>query len=195
MLNTKCFDNKGNIIRFLTQWDLNVGLFIKKSEFPDTFKEEDFNEIEFHFCNKNSSESFILSKELITLLEEEIKIFVPNILLQESLPVILYICDITHPPQTDVGRRVFLSLELPVRPRPKPQDYVYEETGVFTYRALALEMLQEAKDSGKFDGAPGEKGDAGKDGYTPVKGVDYWTEDDKAEIKSYVDEAILGGAW
>lgn len=35
----------------------------------------------------------------------------------------------------------------------------------------------------------------GKDGYTPQKGVDYWTDADKAEIKSYVDEAILGGAW
>ncbi|MBQ3118163.1 MAG: hypothetical protein IJC10_00160 [Clostridia bacterium] len=29
----------------------------------------------------------------------------------------------------------------------------------------------------------------------PVKGEDYWTDEDKAEIKSYVDEAILGGAW
>ena len=35
----------------------------------------------------------------------------------------------------------------------------------------------------------------GKDGKTPVKGVDYWTEADKAEIKGYVDEAILGGEW
>jgi hypothetical protein len=31
--------------------------------------------------------------------------------------------------------------------------------------------------------------------YTPVKGVDYWTDEDKAEIKAYVDEAILGGEW
>ena len=30
---------------------------------------------------------------------------------------------------------------------------------------------------------------------TPVRGEDYWTEADIAEIKSYVDEAILGGAW
>ena len=29
----------------------------------------------------------------------------------------------------------------------------------------------------------------------PVRGTDYWTEADKSEIKSYVDEAILGGAW
>ena len=33
------------------------------------------------------------------------------------------------------------------------------------------------------------------DGYSPVRGIDYWTEADKAEIRSYVDEAILGGAW
>ncbi|MBO7319513.1 MAG: hypothetical protein J6V06_05775, partial [Clostridia bacterium] len=32
-------------------------------------------------------------------------------------------------------------------------------------------------------------------GYTPVRGTDYWTAADIAEIKSYVDDAILGGAW
>ena len=36
---------------------------------------------------------------------------------------------------------------------------------------------------------------SGGGGYTPIRGTDYWTEEDKAEIKSYVDEAILGGAW
>lgn len=36
---------------------------------------------------------------------------------------------------------------------------------------------------------------AGEPGTTPQKGVDYWTEADIAEIRSYVDEAILGGAW
>lgn len=36
---------------------------------------------------------------------------------------------------------------------------------------------------------------SGGGGYIPVRGVDYWTDEDKAEIKSYVDEAILGGAW
>ena len=33
----------------------------------------------------------------------------------------------------------------------------------------------------------------GADGYTPVKGTDYWTTDDKAEIQSYIDTQI-GGA-
>ena len=39
------------------------------------------------------------------------------------------------------------------------------------------------------------KGDTGAAGKTPVRGTDYWTAADIAEIKSYVDEAILGGAW
>ncbi len=47
-------------------------------------------------------------------------------------------------------------------------------------------VLAQAKASGEFDG---------EDGYTPVRGTDYWTAADKAEIKSYVDEAILGGEW
>ena len=87
------------------------------------------------------------------------------------------------------------------------------------------EALAQAKASGEFDGQQGQKGDKGEpgpagpagadgqpgekgepgqpgkdgkdgaDGYSPVRGTDYWTEADKAEIKSYVDNAILGGAW
>lgn len=48
------------------------------------------------------------------------------------------------------------------------------------------EALSQAKASGEFDG---------KDGYDPVRGTDYWTASDIAEIKSYVDDAILGGTW
>lgn len=44
-------------------------------------------------------------------------------------------------------------------------------------------------------GETGATGSAGADGYTPVRGTDYWTEADIATIKSYVDDAILNGAW
>lgn len=43
-----------------------------------------------------------------------------------------------------------------------------------------------------YQGPPGKDGE---DGYTPVRGTDYWTEDDIATIKGYVDDAILNGAW
>lgn len=32
-------------------------------------------------------------------------------------------------------------------------------------------------------------------GHTPVRGTDYWTDADKNEIKSYVNDAILSGKW
>ena len=35
----------------------------------------------------------------------------------------------------------------------------------------------------------------GAAGYTPVRGIDYWTESDIATIKGYVDDAILNGRW
>lgn len=47
--------------------------------------------------------------------------------------------------------------------------------------AAVEEALQDAKDSGEFDGA---------DGYTPVKGTDYYTEADKAEMVSLVLTAL-----
>ena len=64
--------------------------------------------------------------------------------------------------------------------------------------------LAQAKASGEFDGKDGQDGQDGKDGqhgqngkdgYNPVRGTDYWTDSDIAEIKSYVDDAILGGTW
>lgn len=47
--------------------------------------------------------------------------------------------------------------------------------------------LAEAKTSGEFDGADGING---ADGYTPIKGSDYWTESDKKEINAYISEQI-----
>ena len=60
----------------------------------------------------------------------------------------------------------------------------------------AIEIAQSVRadaDNGVFngkDGADGENGEPGKDGYTPQKGVDYWTEADKEEIKADVVETL-----
>ena len=66
------------------------------------------------------------------------------------------------------------------------------------------EWLESLKGTDGKDGQKGEKGDKGdngkdgadgKDGYSPIRGTDYWTPEDIAEIKTYVEDAILGGAW
>ena len=42
-------------------------------------------------------------------------------------------------------------------------------------------------------GPAGAAGAAGADGYTPVRGTDYWTEADIAAIQSYIDDKAGGG--
>lgn len=48
------------------------------------------------------------------------------------------------------------------------------------------------------NGKNGKDGNPGVDGYTPVKGTDYWTETDVSNIinecKAYIDSELLGGA-
>ena len=50
--------------------------------------------------------------------------------------------------------------------------------------------LAQAKASGEFDGADGAPGKDGADGHTPVKGMDYWTASDKAEVVAEAAAAI-----
>lgn len=53
--------------------------------------------------------------------------------------------------------------------------------------------LQSYSESAQMKGDPGlmgPKGDSGLAGHTPVKGEDYWTEEDKTEIKNYINDQI-----
>lgn len=65
-----------------------------------------------------------------------------------------------------------------------PRENVYSQI---------LDMCAEAVSTARSVEQRANKGEF--DGDAPVRGVDYWTESDKAEIKSYVDEAILSGEW
>ena len=55
--------------------------------------------------------------------------------------------------------------------------------GAKTLQELVDYALAEAKASGEFKGDPG---------HTPIKGADYWTEEDIEEIKSGLNETVLG---
>ena len=86
--------------------------------------------------------------------------------------------------------------------RNKPADYVFTPTEQITlsYAIKIAESVRADADAGKFDGATGpqgdkgdkgDKGDTGADGKTPVKGIDYWTPKDQAEIADAVNNANL----
>ena len=73
-----------------------------------------------------------------------------------------------------------ISKTFKVNRRNKPADYVFtpvEQTTIDEIAAIAQSVRDDA-DAGLFDG------------YTPVRGTDYWTATDIAEIKSYVNEQL-----
>jgi hypothetical protein len=85
---------------------------------------------------------------------------VPNILLQTNWRIHAYAYDGSHTKHEDV---------FDVVKRTKPADYVYTETDIFT--------VEEVVDKAVKDIAP-------------QKGIDYWTEEDKAEIVAELAEDI-----
>ena len=145
---------------------------------------------EVHFFNGTT-------KEALACVVNENQVDVPNILLQTAADIHAYGWNTES--KCVVQHAVF-HLEA----RAKPADYVYEQTKVKSVENAVADALQKLKDSGELTGPAGpqgekgdtgEKGDEGPAGYSPVRGIDYWTEADQAAIKGYVEEAILGGAW
>lgn len=110
---------------------------------------------------------------------------VPNILLQTAgmQRVYAFVLD-------DCGGRTICTETFRVNERAKPDDYIYTEIELWTAEKAVEKALIEAKESGNFDGPPGPKGDPGEKGYTPQKGVDYYTEADKAEMVAAVIAAL-----
>lgn len=73
---------------------------------------------------------------------------------------------------------------------PKGFSFLATDTGMV--------YIKNSDTSGDWSDPVGFQGPAGKDGedgYTPVRGTDYWTEEDISTIKNYVDEAIINGEW
>ena len=70
------------------------------------------------------------------------------------------------------------------------------ESGVTEERVAEVvnEALAQAKASGKFDGKDGLNGKDGQDGYTPIKGTDYFTQADKQEIINDIFNQVVNGS-
>ena len=60
----------------------------------------------------------------------------------------------------------------------------------FVWNGTQLGVRQEGQSSYQYVNLKGEKGDKGDNGYTPQKGVDYYTDADKAEMVSAVLAAL-----
>ena len=75
---------------------------------------------------------------------------------------------------------------------PQVGDLVIQTNGMITQVTAVNASGDASQGGGTFDmGAV----IGNMQGHTPVRGTDYWTDADKNEIKSYVNDAILSGKW
>lgn len=129
----------------LWQWDLNRRVVV------------DLDCQEVHFSNT------VTEKALVTAVYEEAGqryANIPNILLQEALPVSVYA-------YVEGESECFTQYAstIKVKARKQPEDYIYTETEILQYSALAARVEALEKNGG------GSGGDAGADGITPHIGT------------------------
>lgn len=131
-MNIRCYDQYGNVITRLTQWDINRELRITGYDYTTTPI--------FHFAHNNDEEALT---QIGVVDGEYVKVSVPNILLQTAERIIVYI----YIHENDIGTTVY-KLDIPVDPKPKPNDYVYSDnTEVILLSELKAELEEAIKSS------------------------------------------------
>ena len=78
-----------------------------------------------------------------------------------------------------------------------PKDIYNQIVELCDEAVKTAQSVEQRVNSGELDGKDGEKGDKGDkgaDGYTPQKGIDYWTDADKIEIVNDVLAALPDGS-
>lgn len=108
------------------QWDTGQQM--------EVIHEEDCEEV--HFCHNGDEAALVCP-----IREEEGKRVadVPNILLQRAGTLMAYLSE-----ETETGVRICQANSFCVKPRPKPEDYIYTETEILNYTSLSnrLEKLE-----------------------------------------------------
>lgn len=169
----------------LYQWDLNQELVIcglSLSSAP-----------EVHFAHDSMKLAIVRQA---TMDESGIvRVNVPNSLLQNACRINAYVCMTAGESFSTLYKIV-----IPVIARAQPSDYEgTDEAEVYSLDALAVEVttLEPGTDATVEKILDGEDRwilrfsiPKGKDGHTPIRGTDYWTEEDQAAIVADVLEQL-----
>lgn len=110
----ECYDEFGQNILRLTQWDLNRVVTIQDFEYEETPI--------VHFAHINDEKSLVVTGDDVTLVEGELKVKVPNELLLTSESILMNI--FIYDGENNKGINVE-NILLPVQSKPQPNDYVY----------------------------------------------------------------------
>lgn len=180
-MNIICQDIDGNLIKTLTQWDINQKIVIKNLSLT--------NKPEVHFCNSHSKLALVGEA---TYTDGALTTEVPNILLQESLTITIYI----YTTKDDGSAKTTYSIRVPVNPRPKPADYVYSDNAHFiTYEELqaalakSIEVIELATSAAKHAEQAAQAAEAvTKSGLRKIRHIELGTGETANTLKISADE-------
>ena len=138
MYEVPCLDLNGNTINKFYQWDIDQKIVIDIKGCDERYLQ---NPPEVHFCNPSRTEALVVrspvsysgdeigvqttSDEATMHSGDTIIAEVPNILLQEPYPLLIYVY-LTDADDSS-SQKTILYGEIPVRKRAKPSDYLYVE--------------------------------------------------------------------
>lgn len=120
MYEVPCLDINGDTINKFYQWDIDQKIVINLEGCDVNYLK---NAPEVHFCNSSRNEALVVRSTVSN--HDTITVDVPNILLQEAYPLLVYVY-LTDANDSSSQKTILYS-EIPVRKRAKPSDYLYVE--------------------------------------------------------------------
>ena len=129
MPTVKCFDKYGKEIDHLTQWDINVCLKIYDFEYEIAPV--------CHFAARYGKTSKTVTS---TLENGTVSVNVPNSMLMDSKDITMFV--FLYDLEEDTGRTIY-EVSIPVRPKPKPDDFEYSDN-IEMIQITALKVRLEA---------------------------------------------------
>lgn len=132
-INTTYYDENGDMLYFLTQWDYNRQITIKIDEKITSATPE------VHFFNKMSDKAIISNAVIFDSANNKVTVPVPNSLLQQPYAVYVYVY-FTLSGQT---KRTETFARIPIRKKPQPQDYNYGDSVEIVYLEQKLSQYRE----------------------------------------------------
>jgi hypothetical protein len=120
MYEVPCLDLNGDTINKFYQWDIDQKIVINLEGCDVNYLK---NAPEVHFCNSSRKEALVVRSTVSN--NDTITVDVPNVLLQEAYPLLVYVY-LTDANDSSSQKTILYS-EIPVRKRAKPSDYLYVE--------------------------------------------------------------------
>lgn len=120
MYEVPCLDLNGDTINKFYQWDIDQKIVINLEGCDVNYLK---NAPEVHFCNSSRKEALVVRSTVSN--HDTITVDVPNVLLQEAYPLLIYVY-LTDANDSSSQKTILYS-EIPVRKRAKPSDYLYVE--------------------------------------------------------------------